>query len=298
MPRKLKELIRFDWAMKKLLRNKANFDILEGFLSELLRESIKIKQILESESNKETANDKYNRVDILVENTKGELVIIEVQNSKEYDYFHRILFGASKAITENIDGGEPYAAVKKIISVTIAYFDLGQGKDYVYHGVTNFKGIHKGDVLDLAVRQKELYNKKNVSDIFPEYYLIKVGKFNNKIKDKLDEWIFFLKNGKIDESFTAQGLPEASEKLDEMKLSETDRIAYRKYIKRLHDIASEAHTQMADTEELINKGKIEKEIEMILAMNEDEMTVKQIAKITKKTEEEITKIIETSQNKK
>ena len=111
----------------------------------------------------------------MVENSKGELVIIEVQNSKEYDYFHRILFGASKAITENIDGGEPYAAVKKIISVTIAYFDLGQGKDYVYHGVTNFKGIHKGDILDLAVRQKELYNRKHVSDIFPEYYLIKIG---------------------------------------------------------------------------------------------------------------------------
>jgi predicted transposase/invertase (TIGR01784 family) len=301
MPRKLKELIRFDWAMKKLLRNKANFDILEGFLSELLRESIKIKQILESESNKETANDKYNRVDILVENTKGELVIIEVQNSKEYDYFHRILFGTSKAITENIDGGEPYAAVKKIISVTIAYFDLGQGKDYVYHGVTNFKGIHKGDVLDLAVRQKELYNKKNVLDIFPEYYLIKVGKFNNKIKDKLDEWIFFLKNGKIDENFTAQGLPEASEKLDEMKLSETDRIAYRKYIKRLHDIASEAHTQMADTEELINKGKIEKEIEMVLKLHKKGKTDEDISDLLDIPLERVQKIIadyETSQNKK
>jgi predicted transposase/invertase (TIGR01784 family) len=292
MPRKLKELIRFDWAMKKLLRNKANFDILEGFLSELLRESIKIKQILESESNKETASDKYNRVDILVENTKGELVIIEVQNTKEYDYFHRILFGASKAITENIDGGEPYAAVKKIISVTIAYFDLGQGKDYVYHGVTNFKGIHKGDVLDLAVRQKELYNKKNVSDIFPEYYLIKVGKFNNKIKDKLDEWIFFLKNGKIDESFTAQGLPEASEKLDEMKLSETDRIAYRKYIKRLHDIASEAHTKMADDEELIKKGENKKEIEAVLGFHEIGISVENIAKALKITEEKVREIIE------
>jgi hypothetical protein len=25
-------LIRFDWAVKKLLRDKANFDVLEGFL--------------------------------------------------------------------------------------------------------------------------------------------------------------------------------------------------------------------------------------------------------------------------
>ena len=66
-----KKLIRFDWAMKKMLRHKANFDILEGFLSELLEEDIKIKQILDSESNKETEDDKYNRVDILVENSKG-----------------------------------------------------------------------------------------------------------------------------------------------------------------------------------------------------------------------------------
>jgi predicted transposase/invertase (TIGR01784 family) len=263
MPRKLKELIRFDWAMKKMLRNKANFDILEGFLSELLRESIKIKHVLESESNKETANDKYNRVDILVENSKNELLIVEVQNSKEYDYFHRILFGTSKAITEHIEGGEAYAAIKKVISVTIAYFDLGQGKDYVYHGTTNFKGIHKGDVLDLVLQQKELYDKKKVQDIFPEYYLIKVGKFNNQIKDKLDEWIFFLKNGKIGTDFTAQGLPEASKKLDEIELSETDRQSYRSYVRRLHDVASEEYNKMVDAELMrkIEEKAIEKGIE-------------------------------------
>jgi predicted transposase/invertase (TIGR01784 family) len=127
-----KKLIRFDWAMKKLLRHKANFDILEGFLSELLSEEVRIKLILESEGNKEDGDDKFNGVDILVENHKGELVIIEVQNTLEYDYFHRMLFGASKAITEHIKETEAYANVKKIISVTIAYFDLGQGKDYVY----------------------------------------------------------------------------------------------------------------------------------------------------------------------
>ena len=100
-----KKLIRFDWAMKKMLRHKANFDILEGFLSESLSNEVRIKQILDSESNKETEDDKFNRVDILVENEKGELVIIEVQNTQEYEYFHRMLFGASKAITEHIKEG-------------------------------------------------------------------------------------------------------------------------------------------------------------------------------------------------
>ena len=151
-----KKLVRFDWAMKRMLRHKANFDILEGFLSELLGDAVTIKQILDSESNKETNDDKHNRVDILVENSKDELVIIEVQNSKEYDYFHRMLYGTSKAISEHIKEGQAYAEVKKIISITIAYFDLGQGKDYVYHGTTVFRGVHKNDILTLSGKQVEL----------------------------------------------------------------------------------------------------------------------------------------------
>jgi hypothetical protein len=51
-------LISFDWAIKKLLRQKANFGILEGFLSELLREDVLIKTILESEANKDHAESK------------------------------------------------------------------------------------------------------------------------------------------------------------------------------------------------------------------------------------------------
>jgi len=53
-----KNLVRFDWAMKRLLRNKANFGVLEGFLSELLREDIQIDQILESEGNQDEENAK------------------------------------------------------------------------------------------------------------------------------------------------------------------------------------------------------------------------------------------------
>ena len=63
--------IGFDWGIKKLLRNKANFDILEGFLSELLKEDVFIQEIIESEANKDDRYDKSNRVDILVKNTQG-----------------------------------------------------------------------------------------------------------------------------------------------------------------------------------------------------------------------------------
>jgi len=124
-------LIRFDWAMKKLLRQKAHFAILEGFLSELLKEDIFIEEILDGETNQDDAEDKFNRVDILAKKTNGELIIIEVQNNKEVDYFQRMLYGVSKVTGEHIFSGQPYSELKKVYSVNIVYFDLGQGKDYV-----------------------------------------------------------------------------------------------------------------------------------------------------------------------
>ena len=143
-------LVRFDWALKKLLRNKANFEILEGFLSELLLRDIKIKKILESESNKQNAKDKQNRVDLLAEIGTGELVLIELQVEGQYDYFHRMLYGSSKLITDYMDAGFDYDKVCKVLSINIVYFDLGHGEDYVYKGVTDFRGIHKNDVLHLS----------------------------------------------------------------------------------------------------------------------------------------------------
>ncbi len=296
-----KKLVRFDWAMKKMLRHKANFDILEGFLSELLGEDVKIKQVLDSESNKETEDDKFNRVDVLVEFASGELVIVEVQNSKEYDYFHRMLYGTSKVVTEHIKEGQPYAEVKKVISVTIAYFDLGQGKDYVYHGTTIFKGIHKHDILTLADKQIELYRKKNVQEIFPEYWVIKVGKFGNRVKDKLDEWIYFFKNAEIKNDFSARGLKAAGEKLDEMKLNEKEAKDYKKYLKELRDIASDQHTKMADAQDLINqgisKGEENKERETVLKLKKKGKSNQEIADLLDLQLETVSKITENHLNK-
>ena len=234
-----KKLIRFDWAVKKLLRNKANFVVLEGFLSELLFDDIKIQKILESEGNQETENDKYNRVDILTQNSKNELIIVEIQNTYEIDFFHRMIYGTSKALIENISLGQPYSEIKKIISINIVYFDLGQGKDYVYKGKTNFEGLHEKDTLQLSIQQKETFTKKEISDFFPEYYIIKVNKFNDIAKDTLDEWVYFLKNSEVKDEFKAKGLAEAKEVLDIMRLDKEQQYGYNRYLDYLHYKASE-----------------------------------------------------------
>ena len=220
-------LIRFDWAMKRLLRDKSNHVVLEGFLSTLLGEDLRINRFLESESNQKDKDDKFNRVDMLVEDTQGRLLIVEVQNDRELDYFHRMLYGVSKTISEYIKLGEAYKKVRKMYSINIVYFEFGQGKDYVYHGKTEFRGLHDtSDVLRLSARQREMFVAENAGDIFPEYYVLRVNDFDKVAKTPLDEWIAFLKTGQIDASATAKGLPEARERLRINALPEAERMAY------------------------------------------------------------------------
>jgi len=256
-----KKLIRFDWAIKRLLRNKVNFVVLEGFLSELLFDNIKIKHILESESNQELENDKFNRVDILTQNSKNELIIIEIQSTYEIDYFHRMAYGVSKSISENLKLGQKFSEIKKVISINIVYFDLGQGQDYIYSGKTDFRGLHQNDLLGLSDKQKTTFLKDNISDIFPEYYLLKVNQFNDIAKDTLDEWVYFLKNSEVKDEFKAKGLKEAGEVLDIMRLPEDDKYGYNRYLDSLHLKASEIFTLQTEAE---FKVKDERSIEIAI----------------------------------
>jgi len=73
--------------MKCILRNKVNFDVLEAFLSNLLKEDIKVLGILESESN------------------------------QEVDYLQRLFWVTSKAVVEGIQLGSRYSEVVKVIGI-------------------------------------------------------------------------------------------------------------------------------------------------------------------------------------
>ena len=210
--------IRFDWAMKRMLRDKANYAVLEGLLTTLLGESITIKKLLESESNQEEEYDKYNRVDMLAENDRGDLFLIEVQNNNEYAYFQRMLFGASKLVTEYINRGEGYHRVRKVYSINIVYFALGSGVDTVYHGKTEFRGIHLGDVLRLSPFQRQTFRVEEVSQLYPEYYILRVNDFNRVAKTPLEEWIYYLNTGEIPDTATAPGLSQARERLRVMSM--------------------------------------------------------------------------------
>ncbi|MDR0894315.1 MAG: Rpn family recombination-promoting nuclease/putative transposase [Prevotellaceae bacterium] len=224
------EYIRFDWAMKRLLRQKANFGVLEGFLTVLLGEQVRIVEILESESNQESADDKFNRVDIKARNNKDEIMIVEIQNARELYYMERILYGVSKAIAEHIHLGDSYGEIKKVYSISILYFDIGEGNDYLYHGQTKFIGVHTGDSLMVTDRQRSALVPQPTETIFPEYYIIRVDEFNKVAVTPLEEWTRYLKTGEIPADATAPGLPEAREKMCYYHMTQEEQNAYRRHL--------------------------------------------------------------------
>lgn len=220
------KLIRFDWAMKRLLRDKANFSVLEGFLTSLLGENIIIDDLIESEANTDYDRGKLNRVDILAKDKTGRKMIIEVQNQSEDEFFHRILFGMSKLVNDYLQRGENYDQISRIYSISLIYFKIANIKDYIFHGIKEFRGLHTGEVPKLADRLKKKYKAGTISDLYPEYYILFAGDFDKWSKTPIDQWMYFLPKGVVHEDSDAPGLDADREKMRVDLLPREEKEAY------------------------------------------------------------------------
>jgi len=292
-----KKLVRFDWAMKYILRNKANFDVLEAFLSNLLKEEIKVLSILESESNQEAENRKFNRVDLKCEDSQGRQIIVEVQNQREADYLQRLLWGTSKAVVESIEIGTLYKEVVKVISISILYhtmrLDEKENSDFIYYGTTELVGLHtkKPLVLHESVAKGEKVSVVTSKDVFPEYYMIYAQKFQDVINDDIDEWVYFFKHGAIRDDFKSPGILLAAKKLDYLMMSEEERRAYDGYLAYLGQELGILETAKAEgREEGREEGRDEKAIEIAKEMLGRKMDMNIVSEITKLSLDTIQKL--------
>ena len=253
--------IRFDWAAKNILRNKADYVVFEGLISVLVKEKVHIVELLESESNQESHDAKYNRVDIKAKNSKGEIVLVEIQQTREADYLQRMLYGVAKAITEHIGRGMKYEEVKKEFSINILYFNLGEGSDYLYHGQTTLTGVHDGDMLTLTEHERDDLKVVSPEDVFPEYYVIRVNEFDKLATDPLEEWMRYLKDDYISPDTTAPGLKEARERLEYLRMTPEQQRAYDHYIDTMIRDADVYRTQMLEIkiarEKVLAEGRAE-----------------------------------------
>lgn len=248
----------------------------------------------------EIADDKSNRVDLLCENQKHELLIIELQYHSELDYFQRMLFGTSKLIMEYIKLGQPYSSVLKVYSINIVYFDLGQGQDYIYHGRIDFQAKHKGGALLLSKGQQLRFGKKQVWELYPEYIILKINNFNKVAKSPLDEWIYYLKTSSLPRNFTAKGLAEVEQQLKLDNMSPELLAKYMKAAEGLNITASMIETafdegELTGLEKGIEKG-IEKGKTVILEQTvvnafKNEYAIQSIAAIVGLSEKQVITIL-------
>lgn len=287
--------IRFDWAIKRLLRQKANFGVLEGFLTVLIGEEVHIVDILESEGNQESQDDKFNRVDIKARNSKDEIIIVEIQNTREIYYLERILYGVAKTICEHISLGKSYQQVKKVYSISILYFDIGRGSDYLYHGQNNFVGVHTKDLLQVTTKVRNAIVPKMTAEMFPEYFLIRVNEFNKVAVTPLEEWIHYLKTGIIEDDTKAPGLEEAREKLKYYNMSPAERHAYDEHINAImiqNDVLGTAKLEglLEGRQEGIQEGRIEEKRKIVEKMKSKGYPIEDIIDVTGLTAEEIEKL--------
>ena len=238
-----RQYIRFDWAIKRILRDTANKEVLEGLIEVLTGQPVTIMEILESENNKDSHDDKGNRVDVKAKNQAGEVIIVEVQLTRERDFFQRILFGTTTAVNNQIGIGQDYSTIKKVYSINILYFNFGAGNDYAFHGKTVFRGMtNKDAVLELKTKNEKEYmggEQRRMlmpDEVMPEYFLLIVDRFNEVATTPIEEWMAYLKDGAISEDTTTPGLQEARRKLAYMSMSDAERSAYREYMVGIHSM--------------------------------------------------------------
>lgn len=274
------DFIRLDWAAKNILRDKADFEIFEGLMTVLFNEPVKIIELLESESNRESKESKSNRVDIKAKNSKDEIILVEIQLEHQADFLERILFGVSKTIIEHIGKSQNYTNVKKVYSINILYFNLGQGKDYIYHGTNSFKGLNIGDTLAFNKRERKGYQRKEKANIFPEYYIIRVNQFEKESAETpLEEWMLYLRDGYIHPDTTTPGLQKARECLRILSMPEAERKAYERF---LYDKVSEEDTIETAREDGWFEGYDEAILEITQKMKDAGIDEELISEITKK----------------
>lgn len=287
--------IRFDWAILHQLHQKANFGVLEGFLTVFLNEPIKIVEILENEGNV-LAEDKFYRVEIKAKNSNGEDILVEIQNITRLCYQERIFYGVDKAITEHINLGNTYKEVKKVYSISILYFDLGKGSDYIYVGQNNFIGLHTQDQLIISTKEKDTIVRKSPAEIFPTYMLVRVNEFNKVAKSPLEEWVDYLKNGVINPDTKAPGLQEAREKLKYYSMSNAERHAYDEHVNAImiqNDVLGnarlEGHAEGRAEGRAKGRaeGKTEEKNAIALKMRQAGLPIEQIMQFTGLSEENI-----------
>ncbi len=93
--------------------------------------------------------------------------------------------------------------------------------------------MNNNELLELSPFQRQKFNVDAVSELYPEYYILKVNDFNKVAKSPLEEWIYYLNTSEIPDGATAPGLDGVREHL---KLGSMSKEELREYYRHLDNL--------------------------------------------------------------
>jgi predicted transposase/invertase (TIGR01784 family) len=274
-----KPLISFDYAIKYLLKNKKDYDIIEGFISAVLQtkgyKSVKIISLLDTESNREHYHVKKSLADLVVEDEDHHQYIIEIERNFKESFVHKSCFNTSRLIVDHLSMGADYTQISKVFHISLLYFTIGNGA--IYHGQTLIYDIDSQAPLTLSLMNNDTGECYNAANIFPEFFYIAIPTFNDIINRELDEWLYMLKHNTVPEHYHSAYMTKVAEKLNFLKMSPTEQADYQHYLKQCYDYRDEMQAAIKLAKQ---DGKLEGKLEVAKKMLSKQQSISDIAEFT------------------
>ena len=289
-----KPLISFDYGIKYLLKDKGDYEIVEGFISALLvsegYKPIKIKALLESESNKESKHLKRSIADVIVEDEQGNNYIVEIDRSYTDLFLHKAIFNTSRLIIDHLGANQDYLKIKKVFHINLLYFSFENTKSPLHHGKVIFHEIDNKHSVDIHLVDRGMH-VFDVHNIFPEYFIISIPLFDDVIKAEIDEWLYLMKHSEVKEDFKSPYMKKVAERLSILTMTNQERETYDSYIMdsmkgRDYLISAEAKGRAEGKVE----GRAERDIEIALNLLRQNLSLDVISSATGLSHDELTEL--------
>lgn len=275
--------VKNDIAFRKIFGNENRKETLISFLNAVLDfhgdQRIAEVNILNPYQLPKLKGGKVTIIDVKATDQVGRTYIVEMQVGDIDGFEKRVLFYSSKSYSDQIKRADFYRKLRPVIFIGILDFEHTENKKY----------ISRSQVRDIET------GEQTIKDM--EFTFIELPKFKlelDELKTLTEKWVYFIKNAEnlevIPENINDEGLKSAYEEANVQTWTQEELDAYEYAFMREED-------ERARLDKAEQKGEEKKEIELIIEMVKEGFSVSQIAKVTKKSEQEVSQIIENHSNK-
>ncbi len=279
------KIISFDYAIKYLLRDKGGYDIIEAFISAILKNQgygpVKIVALLDAESNREEMSQKRSLADLIVEDDQKQKYIIEIERQQVTNYAHKACFNTSRLIADQLPSGTDFLSLKKVFHISLLYFKIGKGS--LFHGRTVVREVETGEKLSFHIEGPE-QRVIDVIDIFPEYIFIAIPDFDDDVQEELDEWLYVLKHAEVRDDFKSDIMKRVADKLSVLHMTKEERDGWINYNKSIETFKDATTLQY-------ELGKVEEKKNIARKMIQRQTDIETVIEFTDLTRAEVEALI-------